>query len=363
MKRLLAIGIIVALLCDVAHAETWPSLETYVKWCVLIVKCKTEVEGNEVKYKVVEVWKGKYSPDLFYHRPPDGYIYTGTWHGNDAPTDGREVIFFFTNNNHPSWTRGKLLDHSTSFLVKDGKLIYASTNFGLRKEYTVEEFKKAILGAIEKQAKEERQTETTDAGLSARPHIVEEIDYQKAELHGQLAAPEFDARRRAAIALARAGDNSGVPMLIEAMSSLTNRNDRNNCVVALRIAKDPRSIPALIKATDDPSPYIRGIALATLGEMKATNAYGVIVSHLDDLERDGGCIPMPPAMLACHALGELGDARAIPHLVKALDQKYTQGQAARALGKLTGHDFQELEEWREWWEKEKTQPEGGHVRK
>lgn len=186
---------------------------------------------------------------------------------------------------------------------------------------------------------------------------------RKAELHEQLDAPEFDVRRRAAIELARAGDRSGVPMLIEAMSSLTNRNDRNNCAVALRIAKDPRSIPILIKAADDPSQYIRGIALAALGEMKATNAYGVIVAHLDDLELDGGCIPMPPAMLACHALGELGDKRAIPHLVKALEQKYTQGQATRALQKLTRHDFRELDEWREWWEKEKTQPESGHVRK
>lgn len=83
-----------------------------------------------------------------------------------------------------------------------------------------------------------------------------------------------------------------------------------------------------------------------------TNAYDVIVPHLDDLELDAGCT-IPPAMVACYALGELGDKRAIPHLVKALDQRTTQGQAARALRKLTGHDFKNPDEWREWWKKEK----------
>ena len=158
MKKIATIAVLASLVSTVAVAETWPPLETYVKWCVLIVKCKTEVEGKKVKYKVDETWKGEYSPDLFHHTPPDGYLYTGTWHGNEAPTNGREVIFFYTKGNHPSWTKGKLLDHSTSFVVKDGKLVYASTSrSGLRKEYTVEEFKKAILAALDKQKKEDAE--------------------------------------------------------------------------------------------------------------------------------------------------------------------------------------------------------------
>jgi hypothetical protein len=133
-------------------AETWPPLETYVDRCVLIVKCKTEVNEKTVKYRVVETWKGKYSPDSFYHKPPEGYLYSGSWHGNEAPTDGREVIFFFTPDNHPTWTKGKLLDHSTCFVVEDGKVIYASTSrSGERKEYTVDAFKKAITAAVENQ--------------------------------------------------------------------------------------------------------------------------------------------------------------------------------------------------------------------
>ena len=175
---------------------------------------------------------------------------------------------------------------------------------------------------------------------------------RKAELHEQLALPEFQVRRKAAIELSRAGDNSGVPMLVEAMSCLTNRNDRYNCIVALRIAKDRRAIPALIKAADDSSPDVRSISLAVLGEVKATNAYDVIVSHLNDIDRDLGPIPIQPATAACYALAELGDKRAIPYLVKALDQWQAEPQASRALRQLTGHDFRRRDEWKDWWKKE-----------
>jgi hypothetical protein len=134
-----------------ARAERWPDLQTYVKECSLIVYCKTEVKDRTVRYRVVESWKGEYRPDLFYHRPPPGYLYTGTWHGNEGPADGREVIFFFTADNQPAWANGKLLDHSTSFVVSGGKVVYASTNFGMRREYTVPEFKKAVLDAAKGQ--------------------------------------------------------------------------------------------------------------------------------------------------------------------------------------------------------------------
>src|SRR5262245_5087522 len=83
------------LLATPSLAETWPTLEDYVRQCVLIVKCQTEVKDNTIRYRVVETWKGQYSPDLFHHKPPEGYLYTGTSHGNGNPTDGREVIFFF----------------------------------------------------------------------------------------------------------------------------------------------------------------------------------------------------------------------------------------------------------------------------
>lgn len=149
-------------------AETWPALKTYVDQCVLIVKCRTEVQDKMVKYRVVETWKGTYSPDLFYHKPPKGYLSTGTWHGKERPSEGREVIFFFTEDNQPDWTKGKLLDHSTCFVVKDGKVIYAPTDpFGYRKEYTVAGFKKAIIAGIEQEAKRKPEADGRPSQASA----------------------------------------------------------------------------------------------------------------------------------------------------------------------------------------------------
>lgn len=175
------------------------------------------------------------------------------------------------------------------------------------------------------------------------------------ELRAQLAAPDFETRRHAAIELSRAGDNSGVPILIEAMSTLTNQNDRNNCIVALRITKAPQSVPILIKATDDPSPYVRSIALEALGELAATDAYEAIVEHLHDYEaQEGSCIPGYPASAACYALGALGDKKAIPHLVEALEHKETQSSACQALAKLTGQQLHyDIAKWKQWWKKEK----------
>jgi HEAT repeat protein len=170
------------------------------------------------------------------------------------------------------------------------------------------------------------------------------------ELRAQLTAPDFDTRRRAAIELSRAGDNSGVPIMIDAMATQTNRNDRNNCVVALRVMKDHRTIPTLVKTAEDTSPYVRSISLEALGEMMATNTYDVLVAHLDDFERHGGCMAMYPADSACYALGALGNKKAIPLLMNALDHRETQSQACQALEKLTGQSFRyDVKKWKNWW--------------
>jgi hypothetical protein len=128
-----------------SRAETWAPLEDYVKACPLIVKCTTEVKGDTVIYKVQEAWKGTCSPDLFRQPPPDGHLYTNTWHGNQNPTHGREVIFFFTAA--PLSTNGKLTLHSTAFVVKDDKIVYAPTDEGggLRRQYAVADFRREIL--------------------------------------------------------------------------------------------------------------------------------------------------------------------------------------------------------------------------
>ena len=77
----------VSLLCSVlavpARAEYSPALPQYVDSCVLIVLCRTERYKDGFRYKIEETWKGVYTPDLFYHKPDEGYLYTGSWHGNE----------------------------------------------------------------------------------------------------------------------------------------------------------------------------------------------------------------------------------------------------------------------------------------
>ena len=172
-------------------------------------------------------------------------------------------------------------------------------------------------------------------------------------LRAELSSPEFETRRRAAIELHELGDNSGVPVMIVAMTNLTNQTERNNAVVALRITKDPRSIPILTKMTSDRSAYVRSIALAALGELAATNAFDAIASHLSDLENFGGDVPRCPGDSACYALGALEDKKAIPLLVNALDHRETQTQACQALEKLTGQPFRyDVEKWKTWWKEQ-----------
>jgi HEAT repeat protein len=171
-----------------------------------------------------------------------------------------------------------------------------------------------------------------------------------------LESKEVEIRRRAALTLHNLGDKSGVPTMIEALPTATGR-DRDNVVVALRILKDERAIPALRKALEDKSPYVRSIAVASLGELKAAKAYDEIVLLTKDKgvkrgKKDGtlNCIPMFPAMSACYALGALGDQRAIPVLIELLDDKDLRGPAIQALEVLANQKFgNAAEKWKSWW--------------
>ncbi len=143
-----------------AVAEDWPSLEDYVDECVLIVKCKTE-RKVKFQYQVLETWKGKYSPDLFLFddTPPEGCLFAHQNAGNDRPRNGREVIFFFTRRNQPVFAKGKFEHHSACFNIEDGKVIWAETSEFDAKEYTVDEFKRAITSIVKNQEKPKAASE------------------------------------------------------------------------------------------------------------------------------------------------------------------------------------------------------------
>lgn len=187
--------------------------------------------------------------------------------------------------------------------------------------------------------------------------IAELPESQKAEaidrVNQALESPEIEIRRRAALTLGALGDMRGVPVMIADMSKVTGQ-DRDNVAVALRVLKDPKAIPVLRQALADKSPYVRSIALAALGEMKASEAYSDIVAHTKDKEREGGCIPSSPARLACYALGALGDLRAIPILIDLLHEEDLQGSAVQSLEVLTKQKFgSDSNKWTEWWKSQK----------
>ena len=149
-----------------------------------------------------------------------------------------------------------------------------------------------------------------------------------------LASAHLEVRRRAALALNAIGDNTGVPVMIEDMSA-ADAGDRALVVIALRKMKDRRAIDALIKAADDKVSHIRCIAIEALGEMHAEEAYDVIAKHLTDKDAvKGADVRMLPAESSCYALGELGERKAVPLLIKALGDVELMDEAGTALEKI-----------------------------
>jgi hypothetical protein len=124
-----------------ADAEQWPTLEEFVEECVLIVRCRTD-ERDIRQHRVLETWKGQYSPELFVTPPPDGFVIADDAHGNANPVGGREIVFFYTRHNQPA--SGKLQSHSTALPIAGGKVIYAPTSDSLRKEYSIGGFRVAV---------------------------------------------------------------------------------------------------------------------------------------------------------------------------------------------------------------------------
>lgn len=164
-----------------------------------------------------------------------------------------------------------------------------------------------------------------------------------------LAHKEVEVRRRAALTLGKLGDGSGVPVMIADLAMASGR-DRDNVIVALRILKDPRAIPTLRGALTDPSPYVRGIALGALGELKAVAAYDEIVALTTDKETKPDCLRILPGDMACYALGALGEKRAVPVLIERMRDKDLANQAQQALETLTKQKLgADPEAWTTWW--------------
>jgi hypothetical protein len=136
--------VVVGLFARSAFGETWPTLETFVKRCVLIVKARAEIGEGKEQYRVIETWKGHFSADRFQPQAPEGHFYANRWHGNENPVDGQEIVFFFTRDGLSD--EGKILRHATAFPVDTGRLMYAKTaEDGESKEYSLVDFKAVVM--------------------------------------------------------------------------------------------------------------------------------------------------------------------------------------------------------------------------
>lgn len=98
-----------------------------------------------------------------------------------------------------------------------------------------------------------------------------------------------------------------------------------------------QTIKGLIKVLDDPKANFetRRTAMTTLGDLHATEAVGVLIRHLTDLEGTTGLAEAwYPAIQALHKIG----TPAIPALSHALNSSDpdTRQSAARALGSIGG---------------------------
>jgi hypothetical protein len=167
-----------------------------------------------------------------------------------------------------------------------------------------------------------------------------------------LGSEYLEIRRRAALTLNSLGDKSGVDVMIADMET-QDVNDRYKIAEALRTMRDRRAIPTLIEAIDDPPIHIRIKIIDTLGDLNASEAFDAIAPHITDTELDNRTDkPSSPAISACRALARLGEEKAIPLLLKVVDNNVA-GRAARdALGKITGMKFDDPNEWKEWWQAE-----------
>ena len=110
---------------------------------------------------------------------------------------------------------------------------------------------------------------------------------------------------------------------------------RATAIMGLFQAKDPRTVPHLVRALDADDPLVQGVAARTLGEIGDESA-------LPDLERTMLSSPRQAArMNAAEAVGRIGRSSSVPRLIDALadPEARVRLEAVKALRRMTGQDL------------------------
>lgn len=148
MRKWLLLGSVLLAVPLAAIAESWPdSLEQHVGFTELIVLAEVvRVDKSDATYAVKETWKGTFDADDFHHHDAKGHIELPRNHGADDVAVGDRVVFFLSDHNQPDWIQGRYLSHSTAFVVRDDKVVYAETSMSPT-TYTLAAFKTAVRDA------------------------------------------------------------------------------------------------------------------------------------------------------------------------------------------------------------------------
>jgi HEAT repeat protein len=183
-----------------------------------------------------------------------------------------------------------------------------------------------------------------------------------------------------AAALGMIGDKRAVAPLIETMKSDAHEGARVYSAQALGRIADPAALDPLLAALKDKDSHVREVAAQSLGLLGDTRAIPELVGLLSDrypgpqeaaanaLIRIGrpAVAPLIAALSegdavarswAPHALGKIGDRRAVGQLIEAAEKARRENagwiltRTTRALKELTDMDFgEDAAKWRSWWD-------------
>jgi HEAT repeat protein len=127
----------------------------------------------------------------------------------------------------------------------------------------------------------------------------------------QLSDPKETIRSQAALSLGWIGNEQVVDPLINALKNDPSPKVRANAAMSLgQINSDKAKLP-LIESLEDTDPFVRGIVIYSVGLMKIAEAYDSLIEILEiDLDKEA-------RMAAAEALAQLGEEKAIKHLILA----------------------------------------------
>lgn len=144
-------------------------------------------------------------------------------------------------------------------------------------------------------------------------------------LEGLLAAEKKEkVKQELAVLLGELGQASSIQPLADAMDLGAGDGDTKEMNRAIAIAlgriQDAKAVPPLMRLLKAKDPYAQMEAMRSLGAHKATAAVDALLAIAND-----GDIDPPLNRRALVSLGEVGDAKAIPTLLKMMFKQHKRG--------------------------------------